>query len=240
MNQPTSMSDDVPRSVLLSHAFFLVGPFALLGLEVIQLTPQVEFHSGMMRILASPALFSSVFFSLTLFMLLSGRCLLDILGTDSCRHWWRDHACWLIINISAFTTLYYLTLVLDKRAVLEPTAWWQAVGWLSLVIAVGISAWLSFIPEPFLLKWIGRSWHHAVVATGLAVAFVTAIPWIQLLWLGWDPLWTRLHIPTVATSRLLLISGGHNEIIFYLNTGNCPQNPVLGNQGAGTPQEITQ
>jgi len=210
-------------------ALALAGPLLLLGIEAIVLTPQVEFQSGHMVQLASPALFSISFLSLTFFLILGSGELRQVIRPISIAH----QLTWLLVNAVAFGLLYHFTLDLDRQIekLVEPVKWWQVMGWLSLVIAVGLSAWLAFLSEASISEWLWQCWDKAFASVVIAIVFVATIPWIQSLWFV-------LQGPTMVISRYLLVLEGHDPANLVLEVSENG-NPTLG-VGIGSSLEITR
>jgi hypothetical protein len=202
----------------------IAGPFVLLAIETAILTPQVEFRSGWMLHLASPAIFNVLFFASALLMLISSSDLLKIPVSNP----WQRRMAWLVTNLVLFYALHHYTLALHGGIGAEVVRWWHAVGWLLLVIAVGVAAWLTFIPFRTLVQWLCTSWHKAVAASVIALTFAMLTPEIQSVW-------RRMHRPTVATTEFFLQFAGHEQMV----SGMSGPNPILGTGNRGTALVIT-
>ena len=202
----------------------IAGPFVLLAIETVLLTPQVEFESGWMLHLASPAVFNALYFAAALLMLISASDLLTIQVVNT----WRRRIVWLVANLVLFYAFYRYTLALEDGIRLEVVRLWEAAGWLLLAIAVGVSAWSAFIPLGALKQWLVASSHKVFASIVIAVTFAMLTPGIQSIW-------RRLHRPTIAMTEYLLHFMGHERLV----SGMRGPNPILGTGGRGSSLEIT-
>ena len=197
----------------------------LLAVEVGILTPLVEFSTGWMALLANPQLFNVFFLGTVLFIVLSIPDLMASQRPQKIKHC----LAWFGANLLFYYALFYFTLILASRFKTGEILWCHAVAWLLLVLLVGISAVLIFLPAKSLVLWSQRSWHKAAGAMILAINFVVLMPDIQRSW-------NQLHPATIGLSAEMLQACGRTP-----TTGMASQhNPVLAIQGQGSRLIITR
>ncbi len=213
------------RSFGKSRLVLVSGPVFLLAIEVIILTPLVEFGSGWMAYLANPKLCSALFLAMALFILLS----ISDLELPSQGRNPKYAILWFFMNIGCFYYLIQLSLKLLASDRKEGIAWFDAVGWLTVVSLTGISAILTFLPLSSIIAWIQHSWHKAVGALVLAINFVLLVPDIQKIW-------NVTHPSTIAMAAEMLESCGRKAEIGLARM----HNPRLGIQGKGTRLIVTR
>ena len=150
----------------------------LLAIEVGILTPLVEFSTGWMALLANPKIFNVFFLGTVLFIVLSIPDLMGSLRPQKIK----TGLGWFTANLIFYYALFYFTLILASRFKTDEILWSHAAAWLILVLLVGISAVLVFLPAKSLVLWSQRSWHKAAGALIIAINFVILMPDIQRLW----------------------------------------------------------
>ena len=197
----------------------------LLAVEVGILTPLVEFSTGWMALLANPQLFNVFFLGTVLFIVLSIPDLMASQRPQKLKHC----LAWFGANLLFYYALFRFTLILASRFKTGEILWYHAAAWLLLVLLVGISAVLIFLPAKSLVLWSQRSWHKAAGAMILAINFVVLMPDIQRSW-------NQLHPATIGLSAEMLQACGRTP-----TTGMASQhNPVLAIQGQGSRLIITR
>ncbi len=213
------------RTVGKSRLVLVGGPVFLLAIEVIILTPLVEFASGWMAYLANPKLCSALFLGMALFILLS---ISDLEVSSRVRNP-KYAILWLLVNLGCFYYLIQLSLKLVAADRKEGIAWFEAAGWLIVVSFTGISAILTFLPFSSIIAWMQHSWHKAIGVIILAINFVLLVPDIQKIW-------NVAHPSTIAMAAEVLESCGRKP-----ETGLARMhNPRLGIQGEGTRLIVTR
>ncbi len=197
----------------------------LLAIEVGILTPLVEFSTGWMALLANPKLFNVFFLGTVLFIVLSIPDLMGSLRPQKIK----TGLGWFAANLIFYYALFYFTLILASRFKTGEILWYHAAVWLILVLLVGISAVLIFLPAKSLVLWSQRSWHKSAGALIIAINFVILMPDIQRSW-------NQVHPVTIALSAEMLEACGRIP-----ETGMASQhNPVLAIQGQGSRLIITR
>ena len=175
--------------------------------------------------LANPKLFNVLFLGTVLFIVLS---IPDLMAAQRPRHL-KTSLYWLTANIMLYYALFHFTLLLASQFNTGEIFWYHAVVWLLLVLLVGVSAVLIFLPARTLKIWSQQSWHKAVGALILAINFVILMPDIQRLW-------NRMYPSTIGLSAEILQAFGRVP-----TTGMAGRhNPILAIQGQGANLIITR
>ena len=223
----SSISDTFDNRQIVTRCRLLkiIGPLALLALEVGILTPLVEFSSGWMALLANPKLFNVLFLGTVLFIVLS---IPDLMASQRPRRLPTSLYC-LAANFVLYYALSRLTLVLARQFKVDEILWYHAAAWLCLVLAVGVSAVLVFLPVKSLALWSQQSWHKAAGAIIIAINFVILMPDIQKLW-------NHMYPTTIGLSAEMLQACGRDP-----TTGMAGRHkPVLAIKGQGSRLIITR
>ena len=216
---------DDSQTVTGWRLFRIAGPLVLLSLEVGILTPLVEFSSGWMATLANPKLFNVLFLGTVLFIVLS---IPDLMSSQRPRKF-KTSMFWLLVNLILYYSLFDFTLALASRFKAGDIFWYHAIAWLLLVLLVGASAVLVFLPAKSLLIWSQLSWHKAIGALIISINFVILMPDIQRSW-------NQMYPSTIGLAAEMLESCGRNP-----TTGMASRhNPILAIQGKGTRLIITR
>ncbi len=191
----------------------IVGPLALLAIEVGILSPQVEFKSGAMMYLAHPLSANLILVATVLFLILAA----NGLRTDAGSQWSWHRVFWFGVNVVSFVLLFCLAVWLQD----QPTGdspWMAYVGWGFLTLAVGVSGWLAFVPLGVLFRWLTGYWEKAIGSLILALTLVLCTPDIRRLWYA-------VYMPVERMTAVMLQIAGYNDIHgISSRTGN----PIIG------------
>ena len=194
----------------------VVSPLVLLAVEAVLLTPRVEFNGGVMRTLASPQMFTAVFFASVLFVMLEGRQLMRSIHPGHVR----GRVGWLAIHLLLFVGFYELTLYLQGsgRSQGGPLL---AAAWTLGMASVGATAFPVFLPLRTLTSWVKERWHKAAgcLLLGATLALLTSS--IQRMW-------RIAGEPTTAVAAAWLRVVGHDGVVHRISSGDSP---VIGLRG---------
>lgn len=206
--------------------FALVGPLLLLAVEVGLLTPRFEFEEGWMGRLAGPELISLALFSMTLFLLLAGDQLLQLLPVRP----QLERLLWLVVNVAGFWLLFEFTAQLYRSQRIGDVGVQRPLIWLTLVAVVGLAAVFVFIPPGVFVTWIAKSLNKAFVSLAVGVALLWLTPQVQQTWL-------RTNGPAIEIAGRLLQVAGHTHVV--QTTDKASGHPYLGAADANVILRVT-
>ena len=178
-----------------------------------------------MALLANPKLFNILFLGTVLFIVLS----IPELMSSQRPQKVKSSIFWVFSNLILYYSLFDFTLALAGRFKAGEILWYHAVIWMILVLLVGASAVLIFLPARSLLLWSQHSWHKAAGAFILSINFVIVMPDIQRSW-------NQMHPSTIGLAAELLESCGRSPTIGMASR----HNPILAIKGEGSRLIITR
>jgi len=160
----------------------LGGPALVLLIEVMSLTPLVEFTRGPMARAADSLVLAGGILALACFyLMLAGRGS-ELAQVAQPRPRGRAMFFWGLAHAALFAAFFAMSLALDAQQHRDSTPWLLAAGWLGLGAAVVGSAYLTVLPAKQMFALLRCCSPQFATAALLGVGTILLIPPVRELW----------------------------------------------------------
>ncbi len=219
MNLPTQS-----RSSRFRRVPAIVVPVCLLAVEILAITPFVEFRTGLMSYVANAAVLQTAIIALIVSLSFRQSAELADASANSAiaRPDARSRLCWLALHAGLYAAFASLTIWWDrqqKMTEIHPLQIGVTAIWIGLVLAVGYSALRIVFPRERLLRELRVAPEGIVVAVICASLYAGFLPYR-------DEVWRATYRPTMYLAFWVLIELQGAAVLSLSSEGW----PIFGNR----------